>query len=210
MKIAIILSGQLRNFDECYASFKTNILDHNVCDIYLQTYISEDYGRAIQLYQPFKTILEQPDQDFTVAELCKCSIHNGANGSMYWMHKNNKSVFSIVKKNWYDCVVRTRYDVTYSAPIEFNKFDMDNINIPAGGNWLGGINDLFVFSSYDNMSKYCNLIDYINEYVNNGVMCHAETLLKYHLVSNSLNINRFEFELILRGHSMTSDPYGRP
>jgi hypothetical protein len=79
---------------------------------------------------------------------------------------------------------------------------MDNINIPSGGNFLNGINDLFAFSSPANMKYYCSMIDKMNEYVTeDGIVCHPETLLKHHLKSKPLH--RPEFPVYLRGVCMT-------
>ena len=58
---------------------------------------------------------------------------------------------------------------------------------------FGGIVDIFAYSSYENMVKYCDLYDKCLEYWKSGKMFHNESLLKYHLKKDGLNIRRCEF-----------------
>ncbi len=66
MKTAIILSGQLRNFEQCYPSLKAHILDHNECDIYLQTYITEEYNKGVILPVGIGGICTDYPDDYTI------------------------------------------------------------------------------------------------------------------------------------------------
>jgi len=199
MRSAIILSGQLRNFDECYPSLKEHILDHNDCHIYMHTYLDtepEKLQQAISLYQPQKLLLEQPEKDFSICEQCGPDRE-----PMYWMWRNVRVAFCLIPE-YYECIVKARYDLKYTQPIVFADHDMAAINIPSGGNFLNGINDLFAFGSPTNMEYYCSMIDVIDQYVSEeGITCHPETLLRHHL--RDKQVDRPVFPIILRDVIMT-------
>jgi len=199
MITAIILSGQLRTFQDNYQSLKNNILDHNDCHIYMQTYIDTELSllqRAIELYNPHKFLIEKPIKDFNVCANCEPTRE-----AMFWMLRNAQATYKLIPTT-YDCVVKARYDIEYETPIIFADYDMNNINIPSGSDWLGGINDLFAFSSHQNIGHYCSLFNNLDNYVNNDhIACHPETLLRHHLKDKP--VHRFNFPLYLRGFRMT-------
>jgi len=207
MKTAIVLSGQLRNFDECFPSFKANILDHNDCHIYMHTYIDTDMAqlqKAIALYQPQRLLLERQEQDFQVCPKC---VHptpptRSKREAMYWMFRNVQVAFKTIPADRYDCIVKARYDLQYTKPIVFFDYDMNNINVPDGSDFLGGLGDLFAFSCYAHMEYYFTMYEKIEQYVMvDGVNCHPETLLRYHLRDKPLF--RPDFPLYLRDICMT-------
>jgi hypothetical protein len=199
--VAIIISGQLRNFEECYASLKSNILDHNPHHIYMHTYLeSPALTTAIELFKPYKLLLEQPDQRFEVCQECLGSIPDRA--SMYWQHQHWKTIFALVPPDRYKYVLKVRYDLKYAKPVVLADFDPAEFNIPEGGDFLNGLSDLIAFSSYSNMAHYCQLIDYIAIYTKVARLpCHPETLLRYHL--HDYPVKRWNFPLYLREVCMT-------
>ena len=200
MKTALILSGQLRNFQECFESLKEHVLGHNDCHIYMHTYVDsdpEELQRAIQLYNPHKLLLERPEKDFTICEDC-----GSQREPFFWMWRNVQAAFKLIPQGIYDCVVKARYDLIYTEPIFFQEHDLDDINIPQGANLLGGIGDLFALSSLTKIKQNCSMIDKMNQYVEtDGIACHPETLLKHHLKDGHLQ--RPIFPLYLRGVCMT-------
>ena len=197
--VALILSGQLRNFEECFPSLEEHILNHNDCHIYMHTYLDtdpEELQRAIELYKPHKLLLERAEKDFEVCQTC-----GPEREPMHWMWRNVQAAFRLIPPN-YDCIVKARYDLSYTQPIIFADYDISVINIPEGANFLGGIGDLFAFSTPANMEYYCGMIDKIEQYVEeDGIECHPETLLKHHLKDQTLL--RPIFPLYLRGICMT-------
>lgn len=203
---AILLSGHLRNFEECFQSFKENILDHNYCHIYMQIYASDlpKLSLAMQLYKPQRVLIEKPVQDFVPSVAWKSATNPI---SYYWQCKNLRTAFGLVPNN-YSCVVKARYDIKFRVPIKFLEFDMRQINIPAHRQNLFGpntITDVFAFSSYKNMDYYTSIYNFIDNYIRQGISCVPESLLAHHLRNKSLC--RPIFPIFLRNLCMTA-PHG--
>jgi len=195
MKIAVCVSGQLRNWKEGLASLKENILDYNDCDLYVQTYDTEEAREMIAEFSPFTALLEPQVQDFTIPESV---INNKAPETnienMYWMYRNIKRCDQLLTpETHYDAVLRTRFDLKYPGVIDLSTQNTESIWIPERGDWGGGLFDMVAFSSPENMRYYSSLIDHIEEYSNSGVLTHPETMLRHHLKDKV--VERFNFPI---------------
>lgn len=199
MKIAISLSGHLRSFENCFSNLENRILNHNNCDIYMQTYESPEIEKAISLYKPKSIIVENED---TVED----QVRSEESGPMifhpWWnprwprswrMFRNIQKSFSLIPSNQYDFVVRCRYDIEFEISLIFSMYSSDVYNIPCGGDSLGGITDCFAFSSYENMKWYSDVYSNMKKY-KLEVGEHPETVLRHHLSQNPNNtgISRFK------------------
>lgn len=197
MKIAIYISGELRTFRNCFDSLKLNILDHNNCDVFMQLYKDDAVKEALKLYKPKKVvIIDRIHPLKNISNTCvQQKMPETSVESLYRQWNNIKKSFDLIDYK-YDCVVKLRYDNKYTKPIIFSNFDMDFLNVPSGGDWRGGLFDMFAFGSYEIMKTYSNLIEKINLYCKQGIPLHSEILNKF----NNLNtpINRFEYPIILR------------
>lgn len=199
MKTAILLSGKLRDFKNCYPSLRHHILDRNDCDLFLQAYAEEpEIDDAICLYKPRCSIIEKEDL-VSKSFVSSYSACDGRMSSCPWQWRNWKAAFSLVPSQVYDCVVRCRYDLKFDSPLDFSKFDMNEMNIPMGADWLGGICDVFAFSSYKNMMWYMTMTDLVDAYIPK-IGCHPETVLKHHLNNNPMGfpINRYKHNVYIR------------
>jgi len=199
MKVAVILSGEVRNFDECYSSLESNILNYNDCNIFFHAYEEERVTEAVKLFNPKKTIIDLKDQN--VSKISDDCFYNKPPETdptaVFAMWKNIKKSFDIIEGN-YDFVLKTRYDVKYCSPLKLNEFDPKSLWIPQGGDWRDGMFDMLCFSSYENMKHYCYLYDSLNRYSSLGVPCHSEIMLRHHMSSFSSMVNRFDYTILLR------------
>lgn len=199
MKVAITLSGDVRNFDECYPSLESNILNYNDCDIFFHAYEEERVNEAVKLFNPKKTIIDLKDKN--VSKISDSCFYNKPPETdptaVFAMWKNIKKSFDIVEGD-YDVVLKTRFDVKYCSPLKINEFDPSSLWIPQGGDWRGGLFDMLCFSSYENMNHYCSLYDKINKYSATGVPCHPETMLRHHMSSFRSKVSRFDYTILLR------------
>lgn len=199
MKIALIMSGHLRCYKDCFESLKSNVIDSTNCDVFMQFYSSPETDNALSLYNPKKYLIseEQEPVPFTVHPVCR--IHKAPETNVdgvFSMWNNIKKSFDLVDGD-YDYVIKARYDIKFSTPLDLKFLNTECINIPEGGNWRGGVFDMFAVSSYENMKYYCEMINCMNRYtVDEQVPFHPETLLKYHLENRC--INRFPFPVYLR------------
>lgn len=199
MKVALILSGDVRNFEECYPSLESNILNYNECDVFFHAYDDGKVAEAVKLLNPKKAIVDSKSSN--QSEISSSCFYNKPPETdpvaVFAMWKNIKKSFNIVEKG-YDVVLKTRFDVKYCSPLKIKEFDHKNVWIPEGGDWRGGTFDMMSFSSYDNMKYYCSLFDRLNEYSSHGVPCHSEMMLRYHLSNHDLKMNRFDYTVLLR------------
>jgi len=99
----------------------------------------------------------------------------------------------------YDRVIFSRLDVKYFDSISYflDSLDLDHIHIPdfhnTFGNVIDGYNDRFAIGNRENMDKYFTVLKNIDEFLQQGGLVHAETLLKWHLDHSSVKVNKIPF-----------------
>jgi hypothetical protein len=198
MKTAVVLAGDTRTFRECYSSLEACILSRNECDVYMHAYEDENLDEALRMYRPQKYITEKKDEiSFQVPDVCyKTRFPEVDPFSLMCQWRNLQKAFDLINGNEYDCVLKTRYDIKYANPINFDSFEMGSLNVPMGGDWRGGLFDMFGFGSYEIMKNYCSLFLRFEEYCRSGVPCHSETLNRFN--NRNVQINRFEYTILLR------------
>lgn len=175
---------------------KSNILSQNDCDVFLHLY-KDNADEVLATYKPLKYVVEDKNSA-TVSVPLSCHQNKPTEinpDAVFFQWKNIKKAFCLLDKN-YDCVIKTRYDVKYTNPLNLSDFDMRQLNVPIGGDWRGGLFDMMAFGSLSVMSHYCSLIDNLERYSANGVSCHSEIMNAVHH-SNKL-VNRFEYTVLLR------------
>jgi len=100
----------------------------------------------------------------------------------------------------YDFIIRTRSDLIYSSPIDFVGADPKTIYIPLGGDWRGGLFDMFAVSGPEEMLFYSSLFQNLNMYAEQGIFAHPETMLRHHLLfsrQNLIPVHRFSWGITL-------------
>lgn len=96
----------------------------------------------------------------------------------------------------YDRVIFSRLDVKYFEPIvdTVENLDLDFLYVPDFHNTFGGVidgfNDRFALGNRKQMEKYFSIPDSLDKYVASGNLVHAETLLKWHLDHNEINVRK--------------------
>lgn len=110
------------------------------------------------------------------------------------MEKHEKKTGKI-----YDKVIRARFDLKILDPLVFSD-ETNEVCIPIGYDWRGGINDTFAYGSRKSMEYYCNLFDYVQSYLKTGkILFHPETLLKHHMNDSGFFVKRDMIRTVLRG-----------
>lgn len=69
------------------------------------------------------------------------------------------------------------------------------IYIPTGGDYRDGINDQMAIGSQGAIAVYCSLYNWWEDYYNEGVLFHAETMLKHHLMVRGVEVRRLNTEV---------------
>ena len=122
--------------------------------------------------------------------------------SMFYHNKKCMDLIENYEKNnnmKFDIVIKYRNDIDTSEVLNFDNPPVsDNtIYIPNNNDW-GGINDQIAYGSKVAMKKYCSLIDNYQKYIlEDNIINHPETILKHHLISNNLTVQRFVFSYFL-------------
>jgi hypothetical protein len=194
MRIAILLSGQLRNIDIGYEFIRKNLMDGYNCDVFIHSwYDSNSIGtkfshwwpstlqigsdkKVIDMYRPKKFLIE-PQEEIDVktynADKYEGAYRVFATLSMFRsIQKCNqiKNEYVIESGTDYDVVVRARFDFGLFTKIEYEKYDYQNkIFFKDDCNHIPNLcmNDHFAFGSSKNMNYYCNTFDEIeNIYYN--------------------------------------------
>lgn len=225
MNIALQFSGQLRDFKQCYNFFKIQLLDNIDIDIYLSTWklnVAQlfnddgDLSDFINMYIVKNYRTDNLDTNSPLAKRLKylidlCPKHNVYGGTkydymiygFYQRYKCNQ-----LRQRYginYDKIIVTRPDLVLGEPFtrDILEYNGDELLIPAGSDWVYGTNDLMVIGSPRHIDTYCNLFQYLEEYILSGVLLHPEHLLKYHLDEHSVPVKRFSYVTHLRARKMT-------
>lgn len=221
MRVAVILSGQIRNARYCFPSVDKFILQKYSPDVFIETWypdseivswsdgIQKDtltINEVIKMYQPKCISIE----DFK-GEISRCideitkeiPVHGNRPNNVYSMYyKIYKSFlqlsnFTQSNQNYYDYIIRLRFDLEFETFPDLNELNSDQINIPIGSDWLNGVNDLLAIGNYANIKKYCELFLKFSDYTKMGISTHPETLLRTHLELENLSVNRFPLKYYL-------------
>lgn len=185
MKIALIYSGHLRTWEKCRGNQKDFIITPE-CDLYWHTYekpFEEDIKFFLQIPGEFHKY-EIGSHPYDQNRRPETSVANTLN---QW--HNNFVGFSMVPKI-YDVYVRIRPDITFEKKIEFSEYDynQNNIYIPHGHKYWGGVNDQIAFGNYEVMKKYYSVYLNHGEIFKHGKRFHTEEYVRENLERQGVNI----------------------
>lgn len=189
MKIAILLSGQPRNYSNGYEELKKSYLDRYDCDVYLHTWkggnfeatqffndrpkqvykYNESYLNNIeQIFKPAKHKFEEPivfDDKNIVDPLWRQPLQNSK--SMWY---SISETYDLIEDE-YDFYVRSRFDIRYeNSTLDLEKLDPNKLHI---WNWdtdvrvkERGYYDVFAIGNKTNMGIYSSVYSKIDWYLN--------------------------------------------
>lgn len=199
MKIALCLSGQPRCFKEGFEYHKKNLLDKYDVTVFCHVWNSPDIDELFNLYKPEATMIEEsltndlskytrvppPQPNWKVKDPARAAWN-----LTYSLMKANqlKSDYEKFHNMKFDWVVRSRYDFALNVQIPFGELDNNKLYIPncrmTTGRDFG--NDQFAFSSSENMDKYSNTFNRIDEFYDAGVTMIGEEMMSANWKAESL------------------------
>jgi hypothetical protein len=189
MKVAILLSGQPRNYHLGYNELKKLYLEKYDCDVYTHTWKGGDF-EATQFFK------DKPKQVYKYNEGYLNDIVKIFNPTKYLFEKsivfddknivdpiwrqplqNSKSMWYSVSKtydlieNEYDVYIRSRFDLRYEpSTLDLESLDMNKLHV---WNWNTdervkhrGYYDVFAIGNKTNMGIYSSLYSKIDWYLN--------------------------------------------
>ena len=191
MKIALCVSGQPRGLATAFQYVKKNLLDKH--DVTVFAHLWQDSTKDLAplwMYEPKKFELEQPmnpdlskytrvpppQPNWKVKDPVRSTYNQ-----LYAILKCNelKLVYEEENNMKFDWVIRSRFDFAINAKIPFEELDNSKLHIPncrmVPSRDFG--NDQFAFSSSENMDKYSDTFNRIDEFYDSGTQMLCEDLM---------------------------------
>jgi hypothetical protein len=182
MKIAILMSGEMRTLDVCAPSFTKHILEplqaHAEVSIHCAAAADSNAHKAYE-FLPFGSnivIDEQPwiDEANYILRSGKgvCGIQSVLKQFWSW-----RRAWEIAESTEFDFAVRVRADTLYYSPIESpDTWHTETLYCPRFSSFWG-ICDRFGYGDRETMRRYHTILDRLDEFMNDGAIFHPESLV---------------------------------
>jgi hypothetical protein len=192
MKIALCISGQSRMWEKGFEYHYENIIKDNDVTVFLHSWeMPAEEMQAISAKYNAHSFITSPNP---TVDLSKYT--NTPPSSPNWKVKDGRmstyaQLYAInqcmrTKREYeeyhnikFDCVVRSRFDFAINVRIPFEELDNNKLHIPncrmTPSRDFG--NDQFAFSSSDNMDKYADAYNHIDNFYNSGVQYMMEDFM---------------------------------
>lgn len=224
MKIALCFYGLCDNvnfennlieFIKSFETIKSNIIQDNECDIYIDTItqIESTKEKLLELFKPKKYIIDNKIRNFFKDEdiLKKYPKINIAYGR--WLSQKNvislKNEYEKEHNFNYDVTFLTRFDCSYFTKFNFNEYNLTKLHI---GGWeinkqhdldVYGIDDIWFFGDSTVINKLSLLFDNLLEIIDkiNSISNHllAYNYIKYANINYEIIKNhKFDYNITRR------------
>lgn len=210
MKVAIIIAGYLRSFENNINFLKENIIGNHDVDIYIHKTKNEkkdkynnkdNWGNIKKILNP-KTIIETDEVHFTD----NYKINNLIN-QFYKFYILNKIKNAVEKEEEivYDVVIKWRPDTLINSKLDFTLIENNTIYIPKESKIdisnLKNKNDNFIcdiiaYGDNNSMNYYFNFYEKLKSLVKKHGDC-SETLLYHYLQNITYKKIDIDYSLIL-------------
>ena len=128
--------------------------------------------------------------------------------NIWIMYQGNYGAYKMIDDpNSYDLIIRARPDVNLDREVDLQEVKRrleQNPNSIFSGGWATGngygykINDWVGMGLPNTMNTYCDLINRMEQYANEGIPVHGETMLAYHLHKEKVDVQTDLFDSYLR------------
>lgn len=212
MKVALLVSGFLRNYKSSINYIKNEIInkfeqvdvylhitkDENLKDKYFNQITQEDIDLITNELNPVSILIEY-DNLFDIDRLKNRTINHW---NKLFKLNNLKKIEEDSKKFKYDLVIRYRFDLSINTDNIFTILDNNNIVIPKESkidkNKLSNINDnylsdAFCFGNSYNMDRYFNIYKNIEDLTQKYGNV-SETILYNYLVDNDISYKLLDID----------------
>lgn len=196
LKIGLLLTGGLRNFEDTYSSFKHFLLDVFDVDVFfygLENKLGK-YNNEISLVKTFNPVSYViNDKSYYDNINVKKSYIKSSYFSFYNVLKCNdlRKQYEEEKKIKYDILIRCRLDVFWFRGITEHEIEMGKNMILTPKEWSFkevnnfALSDIFCITNSLLMDKYCELYKHIDRYCE-SIDFHPESICGYHIQVNNL------------------------
>lgn len=204
MKIALLFSGRIKAWQECYVNFKKNILDVN-SEHLIHSFLCHnaentlcEIERFCELYNIKK--YENIHIDITyLSRKVPLRQNYDARYMSFKMYYCWNRAFQLMKSQGidYDIIINMRADISFQQPLLISSIFLSpaSLYVPSGNDW-SGMNDQLAFGSMVTMEHYTNIYNKVLEIHNKTkTPFHTETYVKLH--NEELPIIRFPLDYSL-------------
>lgn len=197
MNIALYISGRTKLYDKWLIKQLENNKEDKI-DVF-GSFNEDENDNFISLINPINVNWERyilPEKWSNISHKHESTKPQ----NMCSMYYNNKKAFELIEEHMksnninYDLIVKFRPDImneylpTFFIPQDNEVYTPDEhvFGWPA-------INDMIAFGNFETMKVYSSMYDYIDQYIDNGVLFHPETMLRYHLDDKGIIIKNFKY-----------------
>ena len=192
MKIALCISGQPRMWEKGFDYHYENIIQDNDVTVFLHSWempaeqmqkISEKYQAHSFITSPNPTV-DLSKYTNTPPSSPNWKVKDGRMSTYAQLYAINqcmrtKREYEEYHNMKFDWVVRSRFDFAINVQIPFEELDASKLYIPncrmTPDRDFG--NDQFAFSSSENMDKYADAYNHIDNFYNSGVQYMMEDFM---------------------------------
>lgn len=229
MKVAVLLSGMLRNFEHTYPSFKKYIIDELNPDIFFSGFPNKNgieycKDKIENLWNPKRYEIREYNSEFR-KKICRDEQKYLSNkryettpntfiSGVYNIKRCNdiKNQYQEENNVTYDFIIRVRPEVYFTKSISTDEIDFaksGKVLIPNEWDFKSihpmAVSDCIAISNKSSMDKYCKLYDHFDDYYEMGIMFHPETYFGLHI-----NQQKLERHVVNRhGWICYEDPEGK-
>ena len=199
MKIAICLSGQLRNYKETFPYFRNFIINDLSPDIFIYT---DKYESDLErLYKPK---FFEFNSNIINSDLGYKNRHSSTNdisllNQFYKITECNKlkCKYEDEKKFKYDLVIRCRFDSFFIRKFKKEELELNNNEILVPWGWdfkcvsEYAETDIFAIGNSEAIDKYSSVFDNLHKY-KNDIIFHPESIIGYNIFMNNLKVKTYQ------------------
>lgn len=228
-RVALCLSGQARAVKICLPSIQENIINQfGQVDVFIHTWFVDKsstetfnvqgletlnvFDCSLQEYLEAYSPVVSTIEDFSRSKYSQYNnLSERVRIAFYVIHKSNeiRKHYEIENRVKYDYVIRCRTDLFFERKLteeDLSRVNDDSILIPSMLDF-GGVNDQFAIGTTISMDKYASLHNRLDKYLFvDGLPHDPERLMKHHIESMNLTLNRFSFDYSIVKKSMKYPP----
>lgn len=213
--IAVLLVGQLRNFEKHVSSIKRNIIDPLDADVFVSTWDRLNAATppdtkmreaCLEAYHPIGYAFDTWTP--TVAQVFKINTKNyrfaAINpASVLAMYNRWERGWHLLSLYRHKHIIKIRPDLQFERALTMEDIAVPPplVAIPRCDGFTGGtMHDLMAIGGRIVMEMYLKIGRYLTQYNQDGFDIHPEGILHHHLEACKLQAKRFRFPMRLRGH----------
>lgn len=204
--IAILYSGQPRDFVECFSNHREYLMDSNpesTIDIFAHFWKTDNNITSFidKQVDPISYDIEEPKTfSHPVIESDPRYYHplNNIASQAYSLYKASLIMDKYVQDagiQKYDYVIRTRTDNWFVEPLgKLSDYDPKGLHITDIKSHTDyALGDTFAFGDYDTMMAYCRMYPDFEEICTEGAIVNPECILGWNVKRNNLIVHKHPF-----------------